>query len=294
MTCDTGGLVFPSIRVETFRTADRRTFNLRRGRPDDSAFAEALDLSAEIAVSLPVQDLTSLQPRDLHPVREVRLIDARRARSMHRCTRPACLSEYALDPTITDRLPRNRRQRNHICFCISVKRNRNMRRCENCDQMIGNLEQPLHWEGHVVCAACHARLSHAQDCGNSMTTSNVPTTEPAIPTKGLNSSAKWGRLSFGWLAASLIWALFWVLKADQAKKQAIAEGRDWLIPPKGTLWPGMNELMAGVAGIVFVGLPTATICALVGVTRREPKRRLSTIAFCLCVMIWIITIYKWL
>lgn len=31
--------------------------------------------------------------------------------------------------------------------------------CMNCSQPIGRLETPNVWQGHVVCATCHAKLS---------------------------------------------------------------------------------------------------------------------------------------
>jgi hypothetical protein len=36
-----------------------------------------------------------------------------------------------------------------------------MENCSNCGRIIGNLETPQNWQGHVVCAGCHAALSAA-------------------------------------------------------------------------------------------------------------------------------------
>jgi general secretion pathway protein G len=38
-------------------------------------------------------------------------------------------------------------------------RRHKMETCENCKQVIGDLEQPYVWKSHVVCAGCHAMLS---------------------------------------------------------------------------------------------------------------------------------------
>lgn len=36
-----------------------------------------------------------------------------------------------------------------------------MKTCENCESKIGALEAPMQWDGHTVCAPCHAKLSSA-------------------------------------------------------------------------------------------------------------------------------------
>ncbi len=45
-------------------------------------------------------------------------------------------------------------------------------KCTNCERTIGNMETPCVFDGHVVCAECHARLSAKPETGGAV--ANTP------------------------------------------------------------------------------------------------------------------------
>lgn len=48
-----------------------------------------------------------------------------------------------------------------------------MQTCENCESKIGALEKPLQWDGHTVCAPCHAKLSSASSTKSPLASGEI-------------------------------------------------------------------------------------------------------------------------